>query len=165
MLRLDLAEAGIAPEDDQGRIIDFHGQRMTFITALARAGVPPATAQKLARHSDINLTMGTYTCLQMADLAVAVGKLSALRPCLGEDEGLGQTSPGLKRTLATDPRVGRVVDAWEHLSDHTRQTVLALIESALEKQLPLPPAYATSVLPHSDRQKGAVVGSAGSRPA
>jgi integrase len=58
MLRLDLLNAGIEPVDDEGRVVDFHGQRMTFITGLARAGVAPATAQRLARHSDINLTMG-----------------------------------------------------------------------------------------------------------
>ena len=42
MLRLDLADAKIEPEDAQGRVVDFHGQRTTFISALARAGVSPA---------------------------------------------------------------------------------------------------------------------------
>jgi hypothetical protein len=133
MLRLDLAEAGIAPEDDQGRIVDFHGQRMTFITALARVGVPPAIAQKLARHSDINLTMGTYTRLQMADLAEAVGKLPVLRPGADEDEGLARTTPVPKQAGANGLLVGRVVAAWERLSDVVRQTILALVESAPEE--------------------------------
>ena len=65
MLRQDLLNAGIEPEDDEGRVVDFHGQRTTFITGLARAGVAPAMAQRLARHSDINLTMGVYTRLGM----------------------------------------------------------------------------------------------------
>jgi len=40
---------------------DFHGLRHTFITNLRDAGVDPKTAQKLARHSDIRLTMIIYT--------------------------------------------------------------------------------------------------------
>jgi len=80
MLRQDLADAGIESVDNAGRIVDFHSLRTTFITSLARAGVMPATAQKLARHSDINLTIGTYTRLQMSELADAVGRLPKLAP-------------------------------------------------------------------------------------
>ena len=40
MLRFDLVDAKIEPEDDTGRVVDFHGQRTTFITALARAASP-----------------------------------------------------------------------------------------------------------------------------
>lgn len=35
MLRADLAEAGIAAVDAAGHVVDFHGQRTTFITALS----------------------------------------------------------------------------------------------------------------------------------
>ena len=48
---------------------------MTFITNLPRAGVSPKTAQTLARHSDINLTMNTYTMLSVHDQASAVEML------------------------------------------------------------------------------------------
>ena len=44
-------------EDSQGRFVDFHSLRHIFITNLARAKVDPKTAQTLARHSDIRLTM------------------------------------------------------------------------------------------------------------
>jgi hypothetical protein len=44
-----------------GLFADFHGLRHTFITNLGKAGVDPKTAQILARHSDINLTMNVYT--------------------------------------------------------------------------------------------------------
>ena len=47
-------------ETGAGRL-DFHSLRHTFITNLARAGVHPAVAQELARHSDIRLTMEFYT--------------------------------------------------------------------------------------------------------
>jgi integrase len=78
MLRSDLEEAGIPIAADEGRVVDFHALRTTFITSLARAGVTPAMAQKLARHSDINLTLNVYTQLQLHDLAEAVARLPAL---------------------------------------------------------------------------------------
>lgn len=68
----------LAHLDDQGRVVDFHALRMTFITNLTRAGVAPKTAQMLARHSDINLTMNTYTMLGVLDQAAAVESLPAL---------------------------------------------------------------------------------------
>ncbi len=54
---------GIPYVDDRGHYADFHALRKTFITNLSRVGVSPTTAQLLARHSDINLTMNTYTML------------------------------------------------------------------------------------------------------
>lgn len=44
-----------------GRFLDFHSLRHTFITTLARKGVHPKKAQMLARHSTITLTMAFYT--------------------------------------------------------------------------------------------------------
>lgn len=73
MLQADLAETEKTDEngnvivkaipytDDSGRDIDFHALRHTFISNLALAGVHPAVAQKLARHSSIELTMKYYT--------------------------------------------------------------------------------------------------------
>ena len=72
---LDLAAAGIAKCDSQGRTVDVHSLRHTFATLLARNGVSPAVAQKLMRHSDIRLTMNTYTQLDLADTAGAVAGL------------------------------------------------------------------------------------------
>ncbi|MCU0879784.1 MAG: hypothetical protein MUF06_18565 [Pirellulaceae bacterium] len=45
---------------------------MTFITNLTRSRVAPKTAQLLASHWDINLTMNTYTMLGVLDQASAV---------------------------------------------------------------------------------------------
>ena len=61
MIRPDLAAAEIEERDETGAVADFHALRHSFITALAQGGVHPKTAQDLARHSDINLTMNTYT--------------------------------------------------------------------------------------------------------
>jgi integrase len=54
-------------QNDQGQFADF--------TNLSRAGVSPNTSQLLARHSDINLTMNTYTMLGVLDQAAAVEAL------------------------------------------------------------------------------------------
>jgi integrase len=56
-LRADLEAAGIAAEDDEGRVVDFHALRTTFVSSLAVAGVRPRVAQALTRHSSVELTM------------------------------------------------------------------------------------------------------------
>jgi integrase len=61
MIKPDLKAAGIAYRDEAGRDVDFHSLRHSFITNLALAGVHPSVAQKLARHSNILLTMKYYT--------------------------------------------------------------------------------------------------------
>jgi len=71
-----LKAAKIAYIDDQGRRADFHAMRHTYITNLNRAGVAPRMAMQLARHSDIRLTMKTYTNLSMTDLTAAIGDMS-----------------------------------------------------------------------------------------
>jgi integrase len=76
-LHKDLADAGLARIED-GKTFDFHALRHSFITHLARAGVPLATTQLLARHSDPRLTACTYTHLGFADLGAAVERLPSM---------------------------------------------------------------------------------------
>jgi integrase len=64
--------------DDAGRVADFHALRHTFISNLAGGGVHPKTAQRLARHSTITLTMDRYTHLRRDDLAAALDVLPNL---------------------------------------------------------------------------------------
>jgi hypothetical protein len=64
--------------DEAGRFADFHCLRHTFLTNLARSGVAPATAQRLARHSDVRLTLGRYTHVDLAEHADALSALPAL---------------------------------------------------------------------------------------
>jgi len=61
ILREDLKAAGIPYTDGAGRFVDFHALRHSFITNLANSGVHPSTAQHLARHCDVNLTLSHYT--------------------------------------------------------------------------------------------------------
>ncbi len=127
MLRDDLVDAGIKPVDDDGRVVDFHGQRTTFITGLARAGVVPAMAQQLARHSDIKLTMGTYTRLTMQEMATAVGTLPEIFLGGKPAAETPASAPAPPDVAPPDPELGRVVSTWPSLPDHIRQAILALL--------------------------------------
>ena len=77
MLRADLEDAGLRAVDDQGRLIDFHGLRTTFVSDLVRTGAHPKTAQLLARHSTIRLVMDAYARVPDASLREAIERLSA----------------------------------------------------------------------------------------
>lgn len=68
----DLEAAGIAPTDDRGRHVDFHGLRVSYGTMLAAAGVVPRVAMELMRHTDLRLTMGVYTDPRLLDTSAAV---------------------------------------------------------------------------------------------
>ncbi len=78
MLRADLEAAEVAEKDEAGRVVDFHSLRHTFITNLCNGGVHPKTAQALARHSTIGLTMDRYTHLVAASQTNAVAVLPDL---------------------------------------------------------------------------------------
>ena len=69
-------------KDSQGRFADFHSLRHTFVTNLCKADISPKTAQTLARHSDIRLTMNVYTHVDEKEQAAAIERL----PGLGDAE-------------------------------------------------------------------------------
>jgi len=91
ILQRDLLAAGIArrvkdengrwridTRDAGGRTIDVHSMRHTTATYLAKAGVAPRTAQSIMRHSDIRLTLGTYTDPTLLNPAAALEALPRL---------------------------------------------------------------------------------------
>jgi integrase len=61
ILKRDLKASGIPYRDERGRTLDVHALRHTTATILSRAKVSPRVAQQFMRHSDIKLTMQTYT--------------------------------------------------------------------------------------------------------
>ncbi len=67
MIKKDLAATGIEYKTDEGHA-DFHALRHTFGTNLYLAGVHPADAMILMRHSTITLTMNLYTHTTRASL-------------------------------------------------------------------------------------------------
>ncbi len=88
-LQTDIKAAKIKGLDDPKRPLDFHSLRHTFLTNLARAGVHPKTAQALARHSTISLTLDRYTHVSLGDEVRAVEALPDLS---------GSPGPKLKPT-------------------------------------------------------------------
>jgi len=94
----------LAYSDGAGRKADFHALRHSFISNLAAGGVNPKTAQTLARHSTITLTMDRYTHLYAGDMSAALDALPDLSASIGQaqratgthDEAAGNSlSPSL----------------------------------------------------------------------
>jgi integrase len=75
ILKRDLKLAGIDYRDENGRTLDVHSLRHTTATYLAKAKVSPRIAQKFMRHSDIKLTMQTYTDVNLLDESEALAAL------------------------------------------------------------------------------------------
>lgn len=73
--RTDLDAAKIARTGPEGKKVDFHALRTTFITNLQRAGVPQRMAMALARHTDPRLTAHVYTDTDALPLVEAVACL------------------------------------------------------------------------------------------
>ncbi len=75
------ASAFLAPVDDRGRALDFHGLRVTYVTRLVTSGANVKVAQELARHSTPTLTLSFYTKLQISDAAAALASVPAIPAC------------------------------------------------------------------------------------
>jgi integrase len=78
MLQYNLAAANILYVDESGLYADLHALRHTFITNMVRSVVNSKTAQSLARHSTIDLTMNVYTSLTVHDQASALASLPVI---------------------------------------------------------------------------------------
>ena len=82
VLRWDLEAAGIPERTEAGRV-DFHSLRVSFVTNMARAHVPLAQAQKLARHCSPVLTSTIYSRFGFDEDAAAIAKLPSLTDAAG----------------------------------------------------------------------------------
>lgn len=71
----DFTRAGIVLETEDGYYADLHALRHTFGTRLAEKGVPPATLQRLMRHSTVELTMRYYVHLGVDALGAGIAVL------------------------------------------------------------------------------------------
>jgi integrase len=101
VIAADLKSAGIEPVDEDGRILDFHALRHTFISRMANSGITPNKAMRLARHSTITLTMNVYTHVQLNDLSQALEAMPAAgipasqrRAALGASDRLATGTDG-----------------------------------------------------------------------
>lgn len=138
-------------QDSAGKFADFHSNRHTFITNLERAGVSPRTAQTLARHCDIRLTMGVYTHIGLHDQSSAIELLPAppelaasQRPASpnGNSTAKPRSSNGKPRrqeavsgqhsSPITEP--GQLDSVWGTLPDNVKSGILALVNAAVKSQ-------------------------------
>jgi hypothetical protein len=76
----DLERAGINYKGADDTILGFHSLRVTYVTELQKAGLPPRTVMELARHTDFRLTAGTYTDMRLIDTFGAVANLPDYGP-------------------------------------------------------------------------------------
>ena len=104
-------------KDEAGHVFDFHSLRGQFVTSLARAGVHPRTAQKLARHKTLALTMENYTHTDLTDMASALATLPPLRK-IGTQIGTYATDIG-GQSLSSCV----IVTGW-NLTDSTAEKAL-----------------------------------------
>ena len=59
----------LRPTDSKGRVVDFHGLRVHYVSRVVEAGANVKEAMELARHSDPKLTLKTYARVGLHSLA------------------------------------------------------------------------------------------------
>jgi hypothetical protein len=132
------------------RFADFHSNRHTFITNIERAGVSPRTAQSLARHSDIRLTMGVYTHIGLNDQSSAIELLPALPELTaGQPEKANRNGTAITTKEPSNGRLttcgnsadsmavtnpGQLDTLWPTLPEGTKAGILALITTAVKPE-------------------------------
>ena len=87
-LEKDLIKVGIDKVQPDGSIVDFHACRAAYITMVGEATHVVKELQSLARHADVNLTVGVYAKAgndRLKEVATAVA-----------DNFLSTTAPGKK---------------------------------------------------------------------
>jgi integrase len=99
VIRADFKAAGIPLTDERGHRVDFHALRTTYITRLQRAGVSPREAMELARHSDMRLTMKTYTDVAQLPLAATVRGLPSIGDSQIDSQTLVADRPAMSPTV------------------------------------------------------------------
>jgi hypothetical protein len=132
MLREDLKAAGIGYEDD-GRVFDFHALRHQFISSLAKAGVHPKTAQELARHSTITLTLDRYSHVGLYDQGAALASLPTVEAAAvratGTDDATATARNVLPNCLPKLTAESRTSEHRDALTDAPAAAGLSAIET------------------------------------
>ena len=114
ILNRDLIAAGIDKIDEHKGRVHLHALRHSTGTHLSAANVAPRTAQAVMRHSDISLTMNTYTDERLLNSAGAVELLPELRLESRSNQSL------VAPTVA--PRVGKLCHLGA-ISDNSNELV------------------------------------------
>ena len=115
--RDDLAAAGI--RHTRERRVDFHSLRHTFATMLSVSGVTPRVAMDLMRHSDMRLTMKTYTDPNLLPTYAAVSSLPDL---LGTPESVPGYNTQSNTQIRTQDLGGKGLPLSQTVADSERGT-------------------------------------------
>ena len=121
VIRADFKAAGIPLTDERGHRVDFHALRTTYITRLQRAGVSPREAMELARHSDMRLTMKTYTDVAQLPLAATVRGLPSIGDSQIDSQTLVAGRPAMSPTVIglKSINVGKTIEKIDESHDLT----------------------------------------------
>ena len=106
-------------EDSDGRVVDFHSLRVSYVTWLVQGGASVKAAQELARHSDPKLTLNVYTKLGIHDLAGTLDALPSLPGNRLEREAVALRATGTDDAQACQPGAP---DHTLHHTQHARET-------------------------------------------
>jgi integrase len=90
----------LAYRNRDGLVGDFHALRHTFITRLTEAGIHPAQAKELARHSTVALTIDRYSHVQASGLYDSLCGLDAINPAKPDAAAATGTDAGATRAPA-----------------------------------------------------------------
>jgi integrase len=101
MVRKHLEKAGIPYKDEDGRQFDFHALRHTLATNLAKSNVQPRVAMEMMRHSDIRLTLKTYTDSTRLPLMAALDGLPIFLPTDGDERKAGEATTEQRTQMRT----------------------------------------------------------------
>ncbi|MDA9857483.1 site-specific integrase [Rubripirellula sp.] len=117
----DLKLADIDKRNADGSVVHLHALRHSFGTHLSKAGVAPRVAQAAMRHSDIALTMNTYTDARLLDTAEAVEALPSL-PLDGPIVAPRTDAPMDAPNLGKEGHIGSHSDHSGDCDDDTQDT-------------------------------------------
>jgi hypothetical protein len=108
----DLEAEGIPKRDADGCVVHIHALRHSFGTHLSLAGVAPRTAQAAMRHSNISLTMNTYTDARLLDTATAIESMTVLKHCRpDEDSGLSWLSGSVSPQTESESQLPQILSS------------------------------------------------------
>jgi integrase len=84
--------------DADGRVVDFHGLRVHYVSRVVETGATVKEAMELARHSDPKLTMKTYARVSIHSLTRVLDKMPKA------ENGPGREGPRVSRHRHRRPR-------------------------------------------------------------
>ncbi len=107
--RKDAIAAGILVVDEYGRRFDFHALRTTCATLMSVANVPPRVAMELMRHSEMRLTMKTYTDTARLPLAAGLSLLPSFSVPATSTQKRIQTGDKSGQTVVPEGNFGHLL--------------------------------------------------------